>query len=116
MLALNVIGADTRAEAKRLFTTQQQSFVRLRRGRLGLVPPPIDDIEAFWTPAEKPMVAESLACNVVGDATDLREGIAAFVERHRPDELMLTANIFDHDARKHSFALASRAFIDTRLA
>ena len=116
MLALNVIGADTRAEAKRLFTTQQQSFVRLRRGHLGLVPPPIDDIEAFWTPAEKAMVAESLACNVVGDATDLREGIADFVHRHRPDELMLTGNVFDHVARKHSFALASQAFIDTRLA
>jgi alkanesulfonate monooxygenase SsuD/methylene tetrahydromethanopterin reductase-like flavin-dependent oxidoreductase (luciferase family) len=116
MLALNVVGADTRTEARRLFTTQQQSFVRLRRGHLGLVPPPIDDIEAFWTPAEKAMVAESLACNVVGDPADLREGIADFVERHRPDELMLTGNVFDHDARKHSFALASQAFIDTRLA
>ena len=116
MLALNVFGADTRAEAKRLATTQQQSFVRLRRGELGLVPPPIDDIEAFWTPAEKSMVAEALACSVVGDAADLREGIAAFVSRHRPDELMLTGNIFDHAARKHSFALASQAFIDTRLA
>lgn len=116
MLALNVFGADTRAEAKRLATTQQQSFVRLRRGELGLVPPPIDDIEAFWTPAEKSMVAEALVCSVVGDAADLREGIAAFVARHRPDELMLTGNIFDHAARKHSFALASQAFIDTRLA
>ena len=116
MLALNVFGADTRAEAKRLATTQQQSFVRLRRGELGLVPPPIDDIEAFWTPAEKSMVAEALACSVVGDAADLREGIAAFVARHRPDELMLTGNIFDHAARKYSFALASQAFIDTRLA
>ncbi|GHC09043.1 LLM class flavin-dependent oxidoreductase [Thermomonas carbonis] len=116
MLALNVFGADTRAEARRLATTQQQSFVRLRRGELGLVPPPIDDIEAFWTPAEKSMVAEALACSVVGDASDLREGIADFVERHRPDELMLTGNIFDHAARRHSFALASQAFIDTRLA
>ena len=116
MLALNVFGADTRAEATRLATTQQQSFVRLRRGELGLVPPPIDDIEVFWTPAEKSMVAEALACSVVGDAADLREGIAAFVARHRPDELMLTGNIFDHAARKYSFALASQAFIDTRLA
>ena len=116
MLVLNVIGAEARAEATRLFTTQQQSFVRLRRGQLGLVPPPIDDIESFWTPAEKAMVAESLACCVVGDATDLREGIAAFIDRHRPDELMLTGNIFDHAARKHSFALASQAFIEPRLA
>ena len=116
MLALNVVGADTRAEARRLFTTLQQTFVRLRRGEIGLVPPPIDDIEAFWTPAERSMVEQSLACSVVGDATDLREGIEAFVERHRPDEVMLTGTVFDHAARLHSFDLASRACIDTRLA
>lgn len=116
MLALNVVGADSRAEATRLFTTQQQSFVRLRRGEAGLVPPPIDDIEDFWTPEEKAMVAQSLACSVVGDAADLREGIAGFADRHRPDELLLTGTIFDHTARLHSFALASQAFIDTRLA
>ena len=110
MLALNVVAADTRAQAQRLFTTQQQAFVRLRRGAPGLVPPPVDDIEAFWTPAEKAMVEQALACAVVGDADDVREGIAEFARRHRPDELMLTANIFDHGARLHSFALAARAF------
>ena len=110
MLALNVVAADTRAQAQRLFTTQQQAFVRLRRGAPGLVPPPVDDIEAFWTPAEKAMVEQALACAVVGDAADVREGIADFARRHRPDELMLTANIFDHGARLHSFALAVQAF------
>src|SRR5690606_13906934 len=111
MLARNVVGADTRAQAQRLFTTQQQSFVRLRRGGPpGLIPPPIDDIEAFWTPNERAMVRQALACSVVGDADDVREGIAEFAARHRPDELMLTANVFDHDARKHSFALAASAF------
>ena len=110
MLALNVVAADTRGEAQRLFTTQQQSFVRLRRGTPGLIPPPVDDIEAFWTPQEKAMVAQALACAVVGDAQDVSEGIAAFAAAHRPDELMLTANIFDHAARRHSFALAAAAF------
>ena len=109
MLALNVIGADSVAEAKRLFTTQQQSFVRLRRGQPGLIPPPIDDIDAFWAPHEKAGVEQALACTVLGDAAALREGIAAFIGRHRPDELMLTANIFDHAARKRSFAMAADA-------
>ena len=116
MLALNVVGADSRGEARRLFTTLQQTFVRLRRGEVGLVPPPIDDIEAFWSPAEKAMVEQALACSVVGDAADLREGIAAFIDRHRPDELMLTGNIFDHAARLRSFALASQAFSGGRPA
>lgn len=109
MLALNVIGADSVAEAKRLFTTQQQSFVRLRRGQPGLIPPPIGDIDAFWAPHEKAGVEQALACTVLGDAAALREGIAAFIGRHRPDELMLTANIFDHEARKRSFAMAADA-------
>ena len=109
MLAVNVVGAGTGAEARRLFTTMQQSFVRLRRGEIGLVPPPIDDIEAFWTPAEKAMVDAALACSFVGDEASVAEGIAGFVARHRPDELMLTANIHDHRARLASFAMAARA-------
>ena len=104
MLALNVVGAETDAEARRLFTTQQQAFVRLRRGMPGLVPPPIDDIDGFWQPHEKAMVAEALACAVVGSPSTLASGIAAFTARHRPDELMLTANIFDHQARLDSLA------------
>ncbi|MEO5813024.1 MAG: LLM class flavin-dependent oxidoreductase [Rhodanobacter sp.] len=109
MLALNVVAADDDAQAQRLFTTQQQSFVNLRRGRPGLIPPPIDDIEAFWTPTEKLGVERALACAVVGAPETVRLGIAAFAARHRPDELMLTANVFDHAARRHSFALAAAA-------
>ena len=109
MLALNVVGAATDQAARRLFTTQQQAFVRLRRGMPGLVPPPVDDIEAFWAPHEKTMVEQALACAVVGSPDTLAHGIAAFVKHHRPDELMLTANIFDHGARLASFALAAEA-------
>jgi luciferase family oxidoreductase group 1 len=109
MLALNVVAAETDAEARRLFTTQQQAFVNLRRGKPGLVPPPIDDIESFWEPHEKAGVERALACAVVGSADTVRRGIADFVQRHRPDELLLTANIFDHAARLRSFGIAALA-------
>ena len=109
VLALNVVAAETTQAARRLFTTQQQSFVRLRRGQPGLIPPPIDDIEAWWTPQEKGGVQRALACAVVGDRAHVRDGIAAFVARHRPDELLLTANVFDHDARLRSFELTADA-------
>ena len=107
MLALNVVAAETDDEARRLFTTQQQAFVNLRRGQPGLVPPPINDIEAWWTPVEKHGVERALACSVVGDADTVRRGINAFVERHRPAELLLTANVFDHAARVRSFEIAA---------
>jgi len=109
MLALNVVAAADDAQARRLFTTQQQAFVTLRRGQPGLVPPPIDDIEAFWTPVEKRGVEHALACAAVGSPDTVRREIGAFVARHRPDELMLTANIFDHAARRESFTLAAEA-------
>jgi luciferase family oxidoreductase group 1 len=109
MLGLNAVAADSDAEARRLFTTQQQSFVNLRRGRPGKIPPPIDDIEAFWAPHEKAMVERALACAVIGDGDSVRRGIEAFVDRHRPDELILTANIFEHAARVRSFELVAAA-------
>jgi luciferase family oxidoreductase group 1 len=106
MLGINVVAADTDAQARRLFTTQQQSFVNLRRGQPGLIPPPIDDIEAWWTPTEKLGVERALACAAVGSVETVQQGLADFIDRHRPDELMLTANIFDHAARRRSFELA----------
>ena len=107
MLAMNVVVADSEAEARRQFTSQQQSFVKLRRGELGLVPPPVDDIESWWTQAEKAGVERALAVSAVGDAEQVRARIAAFVERYRPDELLLTANLHDHAFRLASFDRAA---------
>ncbi|MEO8670826.1 MAG: LLM class flavin-dependent oxidoreductase [Tahibacter sp.] len=112
MLALNVVVADTDAEAQRLFTTQQQAFVNLRRGRPGLVPPPLvsaAELATFCSPAERAGVDRALACAVVGDSKTVRAGVTAFVARHQPDEVLITANIFDHVARRRSFELAIEA-------
>ncbi len=110
ILALNVVASESEAQSRRLFTTQQQGFVNLRRGRPGRIPPPVDDIEAFWEPHEKAGVERALACTVLGDPEQVGEGLAAFAARHRPDEMMLTANIFDHGARLRSFELAMQAW------
>ncbi len=115
MLALNVVAANTDSEAQRLFTTQQQAFVRLRRGTPGLVPPPLPaglGIDSFASPEECRGVDRALACAVVGSPETVRDGIEAFAAQHRPDELLLTANIFDHAARVRSFELAMHACAD----
>ena len=107
MLALNVVAADSDAEARRLFTSQQLGFINLRRGRPGLVQPPVEDITAVSTPQERMGVDQALACAVIGAPATVQRGIGEFVARHRPDELMLTANVFDHLARLRSFELAA---------
>jgi luciferase family oxidoreductase group 1 len=112
MLALNVVASDTDEEAARLFTTQQQAFANLRRGRPGLVPPPLNSGEAineYCSPTEKANVDRALACAVVGSPETVRRGIAAFADRHKPDELIITANIFDHATRVRSFEMAMDA-------
>jgi luciferase family oxidoreductase group 1 len=107
MLALNVVVADSATEARRLFTSQQLGFINLRRGRPGLVQPPVDDITAVSTAEERAGVDRALACAVVGTPAMIEQGVKEFVARHRPDELMFTANVFDHSARMRSFELAA---------
>ncbi|MBI3530702.1 MAG: LLM class flavin-dependent oxidoreductase [Betaproteobacteria bacterium] len=108
MLGANVLAADTDAQARRQFTSQQQSFINLRRGTPGQVPPPIDDIDAFWSPAEKAMVERSLAVSFVGSVDTIKSGLAAFIDSLRPDELMITAHIYDQAARLRSIELIAQ--------
>ncbi len=109
MLGLSVIAADTDAEAVRLFTSQQQAFARLRSGRPGKLPPPVDDIDAVITPLERANLDHALSCAVVGGPETVRRGLQAFAARTGADELMATAQIFDHSARLHSFEIAAKA-------
>ena len=105
MLGLNVLVADSDAEARRQFTSVQQSFVNLRRGMPGQVPPPIDDIESFWAPHEKAMVQQSLAYAFVGSPATVEQGLRGFIAHTGADELMVTCHIYDHAARLRSFEL-----------
>ena len=107
MLGVNVIAAATDAEARRLFTSHQQAFTLLRRGMPGQIPPPIDDIETYWTPAEKAMASQSLACSFVGSSMTVERGLSEFIEATKPDELIVTGIIHDQAARMRSFEIAA---------
>ncbi|AOZ01865.1 hypothetical protein BKK81_21140 [Cupriavidus sp. USMAHM13] len=109
MLGLNVFAADSDAEARRLFSSLQQQFLALVRGTPGRLRAPVDDIASLWTESEADHIRRSLACSVVGDAAGVRAGLQRFIEDLRPDELMLTAQVFDHGARCRSFELAAQA-------
>ncbi len=105
MAGVNVIVADTDAQARRLFTTHQQSFANLRRGRPGPQQPPIDDIDSYWSPAEKQMAESMLACSIVGSPETVRHGLERFVQYSGADELMVVSAIFDPEARRRSYAM-----------
>ncbi len=112
MLGLSVFAADTDDEARHLFTSLQQAFVNLRRGQPGPLPPPVDDIKAHLSPLELSMLAHSLSCAVVGSPETVRRGLDAFIARTSADELMITAQIFDHAARLRSFEITAEVHRD----
>lgn len=109
MLGLNVFGADTNEEAHRLFTSLQQAFVNLRRGRPTQLQPPSDEFDAQIAPFERAMLEEALACTLVGAPADIEAGLRAFVEHTGADELMIASQIYDFDARLRSYEIAAHA-------
>jgi alkanesulfonate monooxygenase SsuD/methylene tetrahydromethanopterin reductase-like flavin-dependent oxidoreductase (luciferase family) len=108
MLGISVFAADTDGEARRLFTSQQQSVINLRSGRPGPLPPPIDDIATILDTRSRLILDSVLACAVVGSPATVDHGLNSFIARHKPDEVMVTAQIFDHAARLKSFEILSQ--------
>jgi luciferase family oxidoreductase group 1 len=105
MVGINAAVAETDAEARRLFTTAQQGFTNLLRGARGRMQPPIDDIERYWTPAEKAQASHMLGCSFVGAPATVREELTGFIERTQADELIVAAAIYDQGARLRSYEL-----------
>ena len=109
MVGCNAIVADTEDEARHLFTTPQQQFTRMVRGARGLLPPPIDDIESFWSPMEKSQASSMLACSFYGSPETIKAKLDPLIEATGADELMVAAAIWDHKARVRSFELLAGA-------
>ncbi len=109
MAGVNVVAAETAAEAQRLFTSVKQAFINLGQGRAGPLPPPVDDPEGRLDELGGPMLRQALSCAIVGSRHTVARGLAAFVERTGADELMVTAQVFDHAARLASFEIAAQA-------
>ncbi|HEV7407705.1 MAG TPA: LLM class flavin-dependent oxidoreductase [Bradyrhizobium sp.] len=107
IVGVNVFAANTDAEAQRLFTSLQQQFISLRRGTPGPLPPPVGNMDGHWSPMERAGVEQSLAYSVIGAPDTVERGLQALIAETRADELMLTAQIYDHAARLRSFEIAA---------
>jgi luciferase family oxidoreductase group 1 len=109
MVAANIIAADTDAEARRLFTSLQQSFVKLRRGTPGKLAQPLEgDISSWAAPVELAGLNHSLVYSFVGAPETVSRGVQSFLGMTQADELIVSGHIFEHAARLHSYELAAR--------
>ena len=108
MLAANLLLADDDDTANYHFTSAQQSFVRLRRGEKGQMPKPVADMSSIWSPSEKAMVDNALSVSFIGSVETVQPKLAEFIDHYQPDELIVTANVYDQAARLRSFELISQ--------
>ena len=109
MLGFNAFVADTDEEAELLSTSVQQAFVALRTGQPGKLPPPSPGFADTLPPQARAMLRSVLSCSAIGSVENARRQLDEFVERTKPDELMVTAQIYDHEARCRSYELLMEA-------
>jgi len=111
---MNVVAADSDEEATHLFTTLQQNVIRMRRNTRGQLPPPIHDLDDFCEPHEKVSAAHALQCSAVGSTKKVRSQMQAWLDLTGANEVIMTGQIYDHQARLRSFEIAANAAKDLR--
>jgi alkanesulfonate monooxygenase SsuD/methylene tetrahydromethanopterin reductase-like flavin-dependent oxidoreductase (luciferase family) len=100
-----VFAAETDEEAAFRATSWQQAFVNLRSGRPGRLPPPVEGYRERVGPAENALLDSVLSCSAVGSRDTVKAKVQEFVDRTGADELMITSQVFDHQARLRSYEI-----------
>lgn len=108
MVAVNVIAADTDREAERLFTSMKQQFLAIRRGKARQMQPPVDNMNERWSDYEQASVEQALRCSAVGSPQTVQRELASIIRQTQADELIISAPIFDHEARRYSLTLTAQ--------
>ncbi|ULL13077.1 LLM class flavin-dependent oxidoreductase [Paenibacillus sp. H1-7] len=109
MVGLNVVAADTDEEATRLATSMQQQFLNIIRGRTGQLSPPVDSMDGLWSDQEKAIVHKQLSFSIAGNKETVRDKLQRFLDLTGADEMIVTSQIYDHQARLHSYELLMEA-------
>jgi luciferase family oxidoreductase group 1 len=110
MLGFNVFAADTDEEAELLATSVQQAFVALRTGNPGRLKPPLEGYAQSLPYAQRALLDQLLSCSAIGSAATVKAAVEHFVDRTGADELMVTSQIFDHEARLRSYEILAGCF------
>jgi luciferase family oxidoreductase group 1 len=110
MIGVNLVAADTDEEAVRLFTSLQQMFLGIIRGTRTELPPPVETMRGLWSAVEEQHAQHKLHYSAVGSPETIRRELRTLIKQTSADEIIATAQIFDHAARLHSFEIAAGIF------
>jgi luciferase family oxidoreductase group 1 len=109
MVGVQVIAAPTDAEAKRLFTTPQQRFLRLIRNQPVELLPPVDSMDGLWADYERAAVESKLGAAIVGSPETVRAGIEKLARDTGAKEIIAVTDTYDFDDRLRSYELLAEA-------
>ncbi|PSJ39827.1 LLM class flavin-dependent oxidoreductase [Allosphingosinicella deserti] len=109
MLGFNAFAADSDEEAQLLSTSVMQAFVNLRTGQPSKLPPPLPGYADTLPPNAQAMLGDVLSCSAIGSRKTVKAATADFITRTGADELMVTSQIWDHQARLRSYEIVAEA-------
>ena len=115
MACVNVVAADTNAEAAKLATTVQQVFLGIITGKRKLLQPPVENIDSIWNIYEKEAVQQMLKYAFIGGPEKIEQQMQAFIAQTQVDEVMATSHIFEHEARLHSYEVFAEVLSGTKV-
>ena len=107
MVALNVIAADTDEKAHLLATSMQQQFLKLLRNQPGPLEPPVANMDAIWNAMEKSALEERIGASIIGSPSTVKEKINRLLQETEANELIINAQIYDHQDRLRSYEIIS---------
>jgi luciferase family oxidoreductase group 1 len=110
MIGVGIFAAETDDAARRLMTSAQLMFLNLLRGHPGKLPPPVESMDGVWSPAERRAVEQRTRCSAVGSLETVRRRLEDLLDETGANEVIATAQIFDHAARLRSFEIAADVF------
>ena len=102
---VNVVAADTDAEAQWLATSLQQFMLGVIKGKPAPLLPPVETMRPLWEPAQQYAVEQMLAYAFIGSPSTIEQELQEFINHTQVNELMAISNIFSHQARRHSYQL-----------
>jgi luciferase family oxidoreductase group 1 len=113
MACVNVITADTDAEAHLLATSLYQMFLGIVTGIREPLQPPVENMEEIWTEDQKAALNQMLSLSFIGSGKTVKKDLAEFITQTNIDEIMIISNIYDQQAKIYSYNLFSKIMKNT---
>ena len=109
MACVNVIAADTDEEAEFLSTSLIKVFIGLITNTRKPIQPPGVLPETYQVPEVRTLINGMLACTFTGSRDTLEKKLTQFIAETGIDELMVSNNIYEDEAKLKSFSILQKA-------